>query len=174
MAETADQGGWTVLETLERGQVCKGVVSSIERFGAFVDIGGFHGLVNVAELTWAHHFEAVSDIVEVGQEVTIVVLDVDVERERASFSLKALYPDPLEEFARVQLGRVIPGRVERVVRIGAFVQVHENFAGLVPIHELAERDADRPESVLQIDDEVMVEVAGINLHRRQILLSLRS
>ncbi|MCX4399335.1 S1 RNA-binding domain-containing protein [Streptomyces sp. NBC_01767] len=128
----------------------------------------------MAELTWAHHFEAVSDIVEVGQEVTIVVLGVDVERERASFSLKALYPDPLEEFARVQFGRVVPGRVERVVRIGAFVQVHENFAGLVPIHELAERDADQPESVLQIDDEVMVEVAGINLHRRRILLSLRS
>ncbi|MEU9321478.1 S1 RNA-binding domain-containing protein [Streptomyces sp. NPDC048295] len=174
MAETAGRGGRTVLETLERGQVCKGVVSSIERFGAFVDIGGFDGLVNVAELTWAHHFEAVSDIVEVGQEVTIVVLGVDVERERASFSLKALYPDPLEEFARVQFGRVVPGRVERVVRIGAFVQVHEIFAGLVPIHELAERDADQPESVLQIDDEVMVEVAGINLYRRRILLSLRS
>ena len=52
MAETADRGGRTVLETLERGQVCKGVVSSIERFGAFVDIGGFHGLVNAAELAW--------------------------------------------------------------------------------------------------------------------------
>ncbi|MFF1350977.1 S1 RNA-binding domain-containing protein [Streptomyces sp. NPDC058322] len=174
MTQTADRDRRTVLETLEQGQVCKGVVSSIERFGAFVDIGGFDGLVNVAELTWAHHFEAVSDIVEVGQEVTIVVLGVDVERERASFSLKALYPDPLEEFARVQFGRVVPGRVERVVRIGAFVQVHENFAGLVPIHELAERDADQPESVLQIDDEVMVEVTGINLHGRRILLSLRS
>ncbi|MFE6364323.1 S1 RNA-binding domain-containing protein [Streptomyces sp. NPDC057806] len=174
MTESTGQGGRTVLETLERGQVCKGVVSSIERFGAFVDIGGFHGLVNTAELTWAHHFDAVSDIVAIGQEVTIVVLDVDVERERAAFSLKALYPDPLEEFARVQLGRVIPGRVERVVRIGAFVRVHENFAGLVPVHELAGRNADQPESVLHIDDEVLVEVAGINLHRRRILLSLRS
>lgn len=67
MTETADQGGGTALETLERGQVCKGVVSSIERFGAFVDIGGVYGLVNAAELTWAHHFEAVSDIVEIGQ-----------------------------------------------------------------------------------------------------------
>ncbi|MGW4234902.1 S1 RNA-binding domain-containing protein [Streptomyces sp. NPDC004980] len=174
MAETADRGGRTVLETLEKGQVCKGAVSSIESFGVFVDIGGFDGLVNAAELTWAHHFEAMSDVVEVGQEVTIVVLGVDIERQRASFSLKALYPDPLEEFARVQLGRLIPGRVERVVRIGAFVQVHENFVGLVPMHELAARDADQPESVLRNGDEVMVEVAGINLYRRRILLSLRS
>ncbi|MFJ2829254.1 S1 RNA-binding domain-containing protein [Streptomyces sp. NPDC087263] len=174
MAETADRGGRTVLEALERGQVCKGVVSSIEQFGAFVDIGGFHGLVNGAELTWAHHFDAVSDIVEVGQEVTIVVLDVDIERERASFSLKALYPDPLEDFARVQFGRVIAGRVERVMRFGAFVQVHENFAGLVPIQELSERDADEPESIFRIGDEVMVEVVAINMHRRRILLSLRS
>ncbi|MER7689824.1 S1 RNA-binding domain-containing protein [Streptomyces sp. NPDC097610] len=174
MAETADRDGRAVLESLERGQVCKGVVSSIERFGAFVDIGGFHGLVNAAELTWAHHFDAVSDIVEVGQEVTIVVLDVDVERERASFSLKALYPDPLEEFARVHFGRVITGRVEGVVRIGAFIRVHENFAGLIPMHELAERDADEPESALQNGDEVMVEVVGINLYGRRILLSLRS
>ncbi|MFF4733454.1 S1 RNA-binding domain-containing protein [Streptomyces mirabilis] len=163
-----------MLETLERGQVCREEVSSIERFGAFVDIGGFHGLVNAADLTWAHHFDAVSDIVEVGQEVTIVVLDVDVEQERASFSLKALYPDPLEEFARIQFGRVITGRVGRVVKIGAFVRVHENFAGLVPIHEPAERDADAPENVLRNGDEVMVEVVGINLHRRRILLSLRS
>ncbi|MET7361632.1 S1 RNA-binding domain-containing protein [Streptomyces sp. NPDC005562] len=58
--------------------------------------------------------------------------------------------------------------------MGAFVQVHENFAGLVPMHELSERDAAEPESVLQVDDEVMVKVAGINLHRRRILLSLRS
>ncbi|MFG3369641.1 S1 RNA-binding domain-containing protein [Streptomyces sp. NPDC048156] len=60
------------------------------------------------------------------------------------------------------------------MRIGAFAQVHKNHAGLVPIHELAERDMDDPESVLRIDDEVMVEVVGINLHRRRILLSLRS
>ncbi|NGO80295.1 S1 RNA-binding domain-containing protein [Streptomyces sp. YC504] len=173
MAETADRDRRKVLEALEPGQVCKGVVSSIEGFGAFVDIGGFDGLVNVAELSWAH-VDAVSDVVEVGQEVAIVVLGVDMEREQASLSLKALCPDPLEEFARGQFGRVIPGRVERVVRIGAFVMLHENFAGLVPIHELAARDADEPESVLQHGDEVMVEVVDINLYRRRILLSLRS
>ncbi|MGA4846804.1 S1 RNA-binding domain-containing protein [Streptomyces sp. G5(2025)] len=174
MAQVWDRDGRKVLETLERGQVCKGVVSSIERFGAFVDVGGFHGLVNTAELTWAHHYDAVSDIVEVGQEVTIVVLDVDIERERASFSLKALHPDPLEEFARVQFGRVIAGRVEEVVRFGAFVRVHEHFAGLVPIHELAELDAETPENALRSGDEVLVEVVDINLFRRRILLSLRS
>lgn len=58
------------------------------------------------------------------------------------------------------------------MRIGAFIRIHENFAGLVPIHELAERDGDEPESVLQIGDEVMVEVVGIKLYRRRILLSL--
>ncbi|MGW1411729.1 S1 RNA-binding domain-containing protein [Streptomyces sp. NPDC002403] len=174
MEETADRGRLTILETLEPGQVCKGVVSSIEKFGVLVDIGGLDGLVNVTELAWTH-FEAASDIVEVGQQVTIVVLGVDIERKQASFSLKALHPDPLEEFARVQFGRVIPGRVENVFfSVGVFVEVHENFKGLVPMHELAERNADQPENVLRYGDEVMVEVTGIDLYRRRILLSLRS
>ncbi|WP_199553084.1 S1 RNA-binding domain-containing protein [Streptomyces sp. N35] len=157
-----------LLEELEEGQVCRGVVSAVEGFGAFVDIGGLDGLVNVAELTWAH-FEAVSDVVEIGQEVTVVVLGVDLDREQCALSLKALHPDPFPEFARTQLGRVVTGRVEKLVSIGAFVRINEYRAGLVPMHDLEARTA----GALQVGDEVTVEVAAINLWKRRILLSLR-
>ncbi|MFG3532303.1 S1 RNA-binding domain-containing protein [Streptomyces sp. NPDC047917] len=160
------------LEGLKEGQVCKGVVSAVERFGAFIDIGGLDGLVSVAELTWAH-FEAVSDVVEIGQEVTVVVLGVDLDREQCALSLKALHTDPLTEFARTQLGRVVAGRVEKLVKIGAFVRVNEHCVGLVPWPDLARHTADPPESSVQVGDGVAVEVIAINLVKRQILLSLR-
>ncbi|MGW6896665.1 S1 RNA-binding domain-containing protein [Streptomyces sp. NPDC054919] len=173
MAETSrEQVRRATLEGLKAGQICKGVVSAIEPFGAFVDIGGLDGLVSVAELTWTH-VEAVSDIVEIGQEVTVVVLDVDLDRERCALSLKALHADPLPEFARTQLGRVVIGRVEKLVKIGAFVRVNEHCVGLVPWPDLAGRTTDPSESAVQVGDEVAVEVVAINLVKRRILLSLR-
>ncbi|MFE6039865.1 S1 RNA-binding domain-containing protein [Streptomyces sp. NPDC056452] len=173
MAESSrEQARRAKLEGLKAGQVCKGVVSAIKPFGAFVDIGGLDGLVSVAELTWAHA-DAVSDIVEIGQEVTVVVLGVDLGWERCALSLKALYPDPLPEFARTQLGRVVAGRAEKVVKIGAFVRVNRHCVGLVPWPEIAGHTTDPPGNTVQAGDEVAVEVVAINLVKRQILLSLR-
>ncbi|SDG20617.1 small subunit ribosomal protein S1 [Sinosporangium album] len=125
----------TVIEflgTLEPGQVRQGVVTSIERFGVFVDLGGADGLVNAAELTW-RHFDDWSEIVEVGQEVVVMVLDVDLDRERLSLSLKALQADPLVEIARTRLGDVVTGPVTRVVPFGAFVAVAEGVEGLIHV-----------------------------------------
>ncbi|MEU9201008.1 S1 RNA-binding domain-containing protein [Streptomyces sp. NPDC048332] len=160
------------LEGLEAGEVCTGVVSGIEPFGVFVDIGGLDGMVNATELSWTP-YEAMSDIVEIGQEVTVVVLGVDLHRERCALSLNALRPDPLPEFARTHFGRVVTGRVKKVVEIGAFVQVDQHYAGLVPWPELADHMSDPEEYALQVGDEVTVEVVAINLVHRRILLSLR-
>ncbi|MFI6893762.1 S1 RNA-binding domain-containing protein [Streptomyces sp. NPDC050256] len=164
------------LEGLNAGEVCNGVVSGIEAFGVFVDIGGLDGVVNCAELTWGTHYEAyeaISDVVEIGQEVTVVVLGVDLDRGQCALSLKALHPDPLPEFARTHFGRVVTGRVEKVVNIGAFVQVDQHYAGLVPWPELADHMSDPSDYALQAGDEVAVEVVAINLVHRRILLSLR-
>ncbi|HEY4019789.1 MAG TPA: S1 RNA-binding domain-containing protein, partial [Pseudonocardiaceae bacterium] len=87
------------LNQLQKGQVRKGVVSSIVNFGAFVDLGGVDGLVHVSELSWKH-IDHPNEVVEVGQEVTVEVLDVDMERERVSLSLKATQEDPWRQFAR--------------------------------------------------------------------------
>ena len=161
------------LDKLAKGQVRTGVVSSIVNFGAFVDLGGVDGLVHVSELSWKH-IDHPSEVVEVGQEVTVEVLDVDLDRERVSLSLKATQEDPWRQFARTHaIGQVVPGRVTKLVPFGAFVRVEEGIEGLVHISELAERHVEIPEQVVQVGEEIMVKVIDIDLERRRISLSLK-
>ena len=161
------------LTTLQKGQVRSGVVSSIVNFGAFVDLGGVDGLVHVSELSWKH-IDHPTEVVEVGQEVTVEVLDVDMDRERVSLSLKATQEDPWQQFARThQIGQVVPGKVTKLVPFGAFVRVDEGIEGLVHISELAERHVEIPEQVVQVGDEIFVKVIDIDLERRRISLSLK-
>ncbi|MDR7300390.1 30S ribosomal protein S1 [Haloactinomyces albus] len=161
------------LNQLQKGQVRKGVVSSIVNFGAFVDLGGVDGLVHVSELSWKH-IDHPSEVVEVGQEVTVEVLDVDMDRERVSLSLKATQEDPWRQFARTHaIGQIVPGKVTKLVPFGAFVRVDEGIEGLVHISELAERHVDIPEQVAQVGDDAMVKVIDIDLERRRISLSLK-
>ena len=161
------------LNKLAKGQVRKGVVSSIVNFGAFVDLGGVDGLVHVSELSWKH-IDHPSEVVEVGQEVEVEVLDVDLERERVSLSLKATQEDPWRQFARThQIGQIVPGKVTKLVPFGAFVRVDDGIEGLVHISELAERHVEVPEQVVTVGKEVMVKVIDIDLERRRISLSLK-
>ncbi|WP_022872251.1 30S ribosomal protein S1 [Nesterenkonia alba] len=161
------------LNKLERGQVRTGVVSSIVNFGAFVDLGGVDGLVHVSELSWKH-IDHPSEVVEVGQEVTVEVLEVDMDRERVSLSLKATQEDPWQTFARTHaLGQIVPGKVTKLVPFGAFVRVEDGIEGLVHISELAVRHVDLAEQVVSVGDEVFVKVIDIDLERRRISLSLK-
>src|ERR1700748_3790343 len=161
------------LTTLRKGQIRKGQVSSIVNFGAFVDLGGVDGLVHVSELSW-NHIDHPGEGVEVGQEVTVEVLDVDMERERVSLSLKATQEDPWRQFARTHaIGQIVPGKVTKLVPFGAFGGVEEGIEGLVHISELAERHGEIPEQVVQVNDDVMVKIIDIDLGRRRISLSLK-
>ncbi|MDO5025786.1 MAG: 30S ribosomal protein S1 [Trueperella sp.] len=161
------------LNTLQKGQVREGVISSIVNFGAFVDLGGVDGLVHVSELSWKH-IDHPSEVVEVGQEVMVEVLDVDMDRERVSLSLKATQEDPWQTFARTHaIGQVVPGKVTKLVPFGAFVRVEDGIEGLVHISELAQRHIDVPEQLVKINDEVFVKVIDIDLERRRISLSLK-
>ncbi|MEJ7633458.1 30S ribosomal protein S1 [Aeromicrobium sp.] len=161
------------LTELQKGQVRKGVISSIVNFGAFVDLGGVDGLVHVSELSWKH-IDHPNEVVQVGDEVTVEVLDVDMDRERVSLSLKATQEDPWQHFARThQIGQIVPGKATKLVPFGAFVRVEEGIEGLVHISELAERHVEIPEQVVQIGDSVMVKIIDIDLERRRISLSLK-
>jgi len=161
------------LNKLAKGQVRTGVVSSIVNFGAFVDLGGVDGLVHVSELSWKH-IDHPSEVVEVGQEVTVEVLDIDLDRERVSLSLKATQEDPWRQFARThQIGQVVPGKVTKLVPFGAFVRVQDGIEGLVHISELAERHVEIPEQVVNVGDDLLVKVIDIDLERRRISLSLK-
>ncbi|MGH8938839.1 MAG: S1 RNA-binding domain-containing protein, partial [Actinomycetes bacterium] len=173
LEQTQSEVRSTFLQTLQKGQVRAGVVSSIVNFGAFVDLGGVDGLVHVSELSWKH-IDHPSEVVEVGQEVTVEVLDVDMDRERVSLSLKATQEDPWQQFARThQIGQVVPGKVTKLVPFGAFVRVDEGIEGLVHISELAERHVEIPELVVQVGDDIFVKVIDIDLERRRISLSLK-
>ncbi len=161
------------LHQLQKGQVRKGVVSSIVNFGAFVDLGGVDGLVHVSELSWKH-IDHPSEVVTVGDEVTVEVLDVDLDRERVSLSLKATQEDPWRQFARTHaIGQIVPGKVTKLVPFGAFVRVDEGIEGLVHISELAERHVEVPDQVVAVGDDAMVKVIDIDLERRRISLSLK-
>lgn len=173
LEQTQSEVRQTFLNNLQKGQIRSGVISSIVNFGAFVDLGGVDGLVHVSELSWKH-IDHPSEVVEVGQEVTVEVLDVDMDRERVSLSLKATQEDPWQHFARThQIGQVTPGRVTKLVPFGAFVRVEEGIEGLVHISELAERHVEIPEQIVQVGDEIFVKVIDIDLERRRISLSLK-
>jgi len=138
-----------------------------------VDLGGVDGLVHVSELSWKH-IDHPSEVVEVGQEVTVEVLDVDMDRERVSLSLKATQEDPWQHFARTHaIGQVVPGKVTKLVPFGAFVRVDDGIEGLVHISELAERHVELPEQVVTVGADIFVKVIDIDLERRRISLSLK-
>ena len=173
LEQTQSESRTTFLNNLHKGQVRKGVVSSIVNFGAFVDLGGVDGLVHVSELSWKH-IEHASEVVEVGQEVTVEILEVDLERERVSLSLKATQEDPWQVFARTHaIGQVAPGKVTKLVPFGAFVRVAEGIEGLVHISELSGKHVELAEQVVSVGDEVFVKVIDIDLERRRISLCLK-
>ncbi|MXM62622.1 S1 RNA-binding domain-containing protein [Streptomyces sp. HUCO-GS316] len=149
---------------VEPGRIVRGRVTCTPHFGVFVDLGdGVQGYVSPVEITW-RRFEAIEDVVRVGQEVTAEVLDVDAEREQVRLSFKALEPDPLSVFARGALGRICCGTVTKVVPFGVFVQVADGVEGLVQRDELLGDP--------RVGDELTVEVTQINLRRRRISVTL--
>jgi small subunit ribosomal protein S1 len=149
------------------------VVSSVVNFGAFVDLGGMDGLIHVSELSWKH-VDHPSSVVAVGDEVEVRVLDVDLDRERISLSLKATQQDPWQEFANAhRVGELVYGRVTKLVPFGSFVQVGEGIEGLVHISEMAGHHVDLPEQVVTPGEELWVKIIDIDLQRRRISLSIK-
>ncbi|MFM8972774.1 MAG: 30S ribosomal protein S1 [Actinomycetota bacterium] len=161
------------LANLKPGEVRPGVVSSVVNFGAFVDLGGMDGLIHVSELSWKH-VDHPSSVVQVGDEVTVQVLDVDLSRERISLSLKATQQDPWQEFATGhEVGELVYGRVTKLVPFGSFVQVGEGIEGLVHISEMAAHHVEAPDQVVTPGEELWVKIIDIDLDRRRISLSIK-
>ncbi|MDA8303363.1 MAG: 30S ribosomal protein S1 [Actinomycetota bacterium] len=161
------------LTNLKPGEIREGVVSSVVNFGAFVDLGGMDGLIHVSELSWKH-VDHPGQVVQVGDRVTVRVLDVDMDRERISLSLKATQADPWQEFANAhRVGELVYGRVTKLVPFGAFVQVGDGIEGLVHISEMAVHHVDQPDQVVTPGEELWVKIIDIDLARRRISLSIK-
>ena len=131
------------------------------------------GLVHVSELSWKHVSHP-TDVVNVGDEVKVKVLEVDTERERVSLSMKATQRDPWEEFAEThQVGELVYGRITKTVPFGAFVQVGDVVEGLVHISELATTHVEKAEQVVTPGEELWVKIVSIDLPSRRISLSVK-
>ena len=163
-----------ILSRLTKGMRLKGTVSSIVDFGAFVDLGGIDGLVHISELSWSH-VNHPSEVVKVGDEVEVQVLDVDLQRERISLGLKQTTEDPWVKLVEsYPVGSIIDGKVTKTVPFGAFVELGPNVEGLVHISEMANKHIETPTQVVHAGDEVKVKVMEINTERRRISLSMKA
>ncbi len=173
LEETQKEQREDFLENLKPGEVRNGVISSVVNFGAFVDLGGMDGLIHVSELSWKH-VDHPNSVVQVGDEVTVQVLEVDFSRERISLSLKATQQDPWQEFATGhRVGELVYGRVTKLVPFGSFVQVGDGIEGLVHISEMSAHHVDLPEQVVTPGEELWVKIIDIDLQRRRISLSIK-
>ena len=163
-----------ILSKLQVGMRLKGTVSSIVDFGAFVDLGGIDGLVHISELSW-NHVNHPSEVVKVGQEVEVQVLDVDLNRERISLGLKQTTEDPWRSLVKkYPVDAIVEGTVTKLVTFGAFVDLGEGVEGLVHISEMAKQHVDQPSQVCAVGDQVQVKVMEIDLDRRRISLSMKA
>ncbi len=173
LEETQKEQREEFLDLLKPGERRKGVISSVVNFGAFVDLGGMDGLIHVSELSWKHVSHP-SDVVTIGDEVDVEVLEVDLDRERISLSLKATQQDPWQEFAEThRVGELVYGRVTKLVPFGSFIQVGDNIEGLVHISEMSNHHIDLPEQVVTPGEELWVKIIDVDLEKRRISLSVK-
>lgn len=172
---------WAFLESLHCGEILSGTVTAIEPFGVFValDDGPDHpvfpgvGFITIPELSW-RHFDAASDVVQVGQRVSCEFLQFDTWNMEARLSLRATLPDPFKEFADgTAVGQTLHGQVTKLVPFGVFVQVADGIEGLVHLRELTWTPVEAPSDVVQVGDEVTVIVTEIDRERRRLALSRR-
>jgi len=162
-----------ILESMDVGQVRKGVITSIADFGAFVDVDGVDGLVHISELSW-NHVKHPSEVVEVNQEVDVEILDIDREKQRLSLGLKQTQKDPwMEKIKNYSNKDIINGKVTRIVKFGLFVQIEDGLEGLVHISELADEPVRRPSDIAKIGDEVIVRIIDIDFDKRRMAFSIK-
>ncbi|MHB1377761.1 MAG: 30S ribosomal protein S1, partial [Candidatus Humimicrobiaceae bacterium] len=162
-----------VLDNIEVGQVRTGIITSIADFGAFVDVDGIDGLIHISELSW-NHVKHPSEVVKVGQEVNVEILDIDCEKQRLSLGLKQTLKDPwVEKIKTYKIGDVIEGKVTRIVKFGLFVQIQEDMEGLVHISELSVEPVKKPSDVAKIGDDLVVKIIDIDFDKRRMAFSIK-
>ncbi len=162
-----------VIEELEEGQVYTGRVTSIADFGAFVNVNGADGLVHLSELSW-DRIQHPSEVLEVGQEVQVKVINVDKEKKRIGLSIRALQNDPWQDkVAKFNVGQLVEGIITRLTKFGAFARLEGDIEGLIHISELSENRINHPKEVVHEGDVVTLRVIRIDPDQRRIGLSLR-
>jgi small subunit ribosomal protein S1 len=162
-----------LFEKLKVGDVITGKVSGVTSYGAFVNLGGADGLIHISELSW-DRINNVSDVLTVGDEVSVKVIKLDPELSRISLSLRQMSQDPWDTIEQqFPPGKAVPGIVTKTKKYGAFLQIADGVEGLLHISELSWDHVERTEDVLKVGEEVEVMVLSADKVRRRISLSLR-
>lgn len=163
-----------VFAELKEGQTVEGVVTRIVDFGAFVDIGGVDGLIHISELSWGR-VSKVTDVLSIGNKVTATVLAVNPEKGKISLSLRSVENDPWANInERFPVGKVVTGKVVRMVPFGAFIELADGLDGLMHISQISDKHIEKPEDVLSVGETVEVAVTAIDPESKRISLSKKA
>jgi len=163
-----------LMETLEVGQIRRGVVKNIADFGAFVDLGGIDGLLHITDMSWGRIGHP-SEMVQIDQEVEVQVLHIDREREKIALGMKQRTASPWAKVAdKYPVGTVCKGTVVNVMSYGAFVKLEDGVEGLVHISEMSwTKRVSHPSELVKPGDEVEVVVLAINKEKQEISLGMK-
>ncbi len=162
-----------LLDSLRVGEVRRGVVSSLADFGAFVNLGGADGLVHLSELSWNRSAKP-REVLKVGQEVEVYILNVDREKRRIALSLKRLEPEPWATAeSRYYVGQLVEGTITRLANFGAFALVNDELEGLIHISELSTGRINHPQDVVGEGEKHVMRIIRIDPKRRRMGLSLK-
>lgn len=163
-----------LLEEMTPGDIRKGTVKNITDFGAFIDLNGLDGLLHITDMSWGR-INHPSELLKVGQEIDVVVLDINYEKERVSLGLKQKLANPWDDIdTKYPVGATVKGRVVNLVPYGAFIELEPGVEGLVHVTELSwTKRIAKPSDVLQVDQDIEAVVLGINREEQKISLGIR-
>ncbi|QSR86766.1 30S ribosomal protein S1 [Candidatus Methylacidiphilum infernorum] len=163
------------LEKVRVGDLVKGVVKNVTDFGAFIDLDGIDGLIHITDMSWGR-INHPSEILKVGQEIEVVVIDVDREKERVSLGLKQKTPNPWENIEqKYPVGTKVKGKVVNLAPYGAFIELEPGIEGLVHISEISwTQKITKPSEVLSMGQEVEAIVLDLNKEEQKLSLSLKA
>jgi small subunit ribosomal protein S1 len=162
-----------VINELEEGKVYTGRVTSLADFGAFVNINGADGLVHLSELSW-DRIQHPREMLEVGQEVKVKVINIDREKRRIGLSMRALQDDPWKDrVAKYTVGQLVEGAITRLTKFGAFARLEGDIEGLIHISEISDQRIEHPKEVIKEGDVKTLRVIRIDPEQHRIGLSLR-
>ena len=162
------------LESVKVGDIVKGIVKNLTDFGAFIDLDGMDGLLHITDMTWGRLTHP-SELLKIGQEIDVIVLDINKEKERVSLGLKQTQHNPWDKIEeRFPVGAIVKGKVTNLVPYGAFVEIEEGVEGLIHVSELSwTKRITRPSDVLTQNQEIEAAVLGVNKEEQKISLGVR-
>ncbi len=164
----------TLLEQVKPGDKRRGQVKNITDYGAFVDLDGLDGLLHITDMSWGR-IQHPSEMVKQGEEIEVVIIEIDRDRERVSLGLKQLADNPWEKIEeKYPVGATVAGKVVNLVPYGAFIEIEEGVEGLVHVTELSwTKRISKPGEVLRIGEEIQAVVLGIQKEEQKISLGVR-